>query len=416
MSVLHLLASRYVWPRTLSVISIIGGISVVGMVIGTAALIIVMSLFNGFRDLAYSLMIGFGPHVQVVASEGRDLPNPEMALKAVHQAGLASADLVTSGRLVLMSGAATSVVDAVGISDDSSVTVQGPRQATFVGSFTTRPEMGVASITLASGVAERMGLYLGDTVRLVSPQTIERAIRVMALPTGIPAVVRGIFQSNAAREIDDSRIYVSANVISDAIRTSQGSSGATSVDAVLPSPLQALEQAEDLAATIQADLGPRYRVRTWADVNRGLVETMKLERWGSFIVLSLIVVVAAFNVLVALTLGVVQKRRDIAVLLTLGMRPNDIRAMYIRQGLTLGAVAVACGVCLGVGVTWGQITFSWITFDVSQGYLVPALPMKIQVGDVVATAGVGLLLAATAAIYPARKASQTQIAKALQSE
>lgn len=412
MSVVRFIAARYVWPRQFSVISIIGGISVLGMVIGTAALIVVMSLFNGFRDVAYNLMIGFGPHVQVVAAQGRTLPNPERAIGALHEVGFTQARLSSESRLVLTAGGRTSVVEAVGVESDTVSVLRGPREATFVGGFMTQVKQDVASLVVASGVAERMGVYVGDTVELLSPQAIERAVNTMTLPRGVRAVVRGIFQSNAAREIDHSRVYVSQSALGRAI----GTVAATSADAVYVSAAQAVEQAESSAERLRTMLGPGYTVRTWADVNRGLVETMKLERVGSFIVLALIIVVAAFNVLVALSLGVVEKRRDIAVLLTLGLRPRDIRMMYIRQGLALGIVAVGIGLLLGVGLTWGQITYSWISFDVSQGYLVPALPMKIEVLDVLLTAAVGLVLAATAAAYPAGRAARTQIADALRSE
>lgn len=412
MSVVRLIAARYVWPRRLSVISIIGGISVVGMTIGTAALIIVMSLFNGFREVAHQLMIGFGPHLQVVAAQGRALPDPEKALGALREVGLTHASLSSGSRIVLTAGGRTSVVEAVGVQSDTLAVLRGPREATFVGGFATQAEEGIASIVVASGVAERMGVYVDDTVALLAPEAIERAVQTMVLPRGIPAVVRGIFQSNAARDIDHRRVYLSQSILAHATGRAQ----ATSADAVFDDAVQAVDVAEKNAERLRGMLGPAYAVRTWADVNRGLVETMKLERVGSFIVLALIVVVAAFNVLVALSLGVVEKRRDIAVLLTLGLRPRDIRLMYIRQGLALGIVAVGIGVLLGVCLTWGQITFSWISFDVSQGYLVPALPMKIELLDVLLTAGVGLLLAATAAAYPAGRAARTQIADALRSE
>ena len=143
---------------------------------------------------------------------------------------------------------------------------------------------------------------------------------------------------------------------------------------------------------------------------------MKLESMGSFIVLALIVLVASFNVLVSLTLGVVEKRRDIAVLLTIGLQPKDIRRIYLVQGLTLGGIAVVLGVAIGLFVSWGQITFQWITFDMSAGFLVPALPMEIQALDVALTAAVGLALAATAAIYPAARASRTLVAEAIRVE
>lgn len=408
MNVVRLIASRYVWPRRLSVISIIGGISVVGITIGTAALIIVMSLFNGFRQVAYDLMIGFGPHLQIVASEGAALPDPDRAMAAMHAAKVQAASMSTVSRMVVMFGSATGVVDAVGVDADTEGTLAGPRSSVFVGTFATQPKDEIASITIASGVAEQLGLYVGDTVRLLAPRTIERAVRTLSMPDGVPAVVRGIFQSNAARDVDQSRVYVATTTVQQLT----GLQRPTAIDAILMDP----HDASDLVPMLQERLGSAYQVRTWADVNRGLVDTMELERLGSFVVLLLIIIVAAFNVVVALTLGVVEKRRDIGVLLTLGLRPSDVQAMYVRQGLTLGIVAVAVGVLIGVGISWGQMTFHWIAFDMQQGYLVPALPMDVHILDVVIIAAVGIVLAAGAAIYPARKAARTQISDAIRAD
>lgn len=405
MNVVRLIASRYVWPRRLSVISIIGGISVVGITIGTAALIIVMSLFNGFRQVAYDLMIGFGPHLQIVASEGAVLPDSDHALAVLQSVELRAVSRSTASRMVVMAGSATGVVDAVGVDADTLGTLEGPRTSVFVGTFATQPHLDVASITIASGVAEQLGLYVGDTVRLLAPRTIERAVRTLSMPDGVPAVVRGIFQSNAARDVDQSRVYVAAATVQQLT----GLQHPTSIDALLADP----HHASELVPALQERLGSAYHVRTWADVNRGLVDTMELERLGSFIVLLLIIIVAAFNVVVALTLGVVEKRRDIGVLLTLGLRPSDVQAMYIRQGLALGIVAVAVGVLIGVGISWGQMTFHWIAFDMQQGYLVPALPMDVHVLDVLIVAGVGIVLAAGAAVYPARMAARMQISDAI---
>ena len=408
MNVPTFIARRYLRPRQWSIISVIGAISVVGIVIGTAALIIVMSLFNGFRSVAHSLMIGFGPHVQVVSAEGARLENPEALLESVDAVSSDARSTTVSSRMVVLAGDRTGVVNAVGVEADSARTLEGPRQAVFVGTFATEYFDGYPSITIASGVAENLGLFIGDTVSLLAPETIERGLRTMSMPRGQQAVVRAIFQSNAAREVDHTRIYVSADMVSRLTRDARPSS----IDIVMASPLQASELAETLRGVLPASVD----IRTWKDLNRGLVDTMRLESMGSFIVLALIVLVASFNVLVSLTLGVVEKRRDIAVLLTIGLQPKDIRRIYLVQGLTLGGVAVALGVATGLFVSWGQITFQWITFDMSAGFLVPALPMEIQAVDVALTALVGLVLAATAAIYPATRASRTLVADAIRVE
>lgn len=408
MNVPTFIARRYLRPRRWSIISVIGAISVIGIVIGTAALIIVMSLFNGFRSVAHNLMIGFGPHVQVVSAKGARLEHPDDLLKKIDSVTTEPRSLSVSSRMVVLAGDRTGVVNAVGVTADSLRTLAGPRHAVFVGTFATEYFDGIPSITIASGVAENLGLFIGDTVELLAPETIERGLRTMSMPQGQRAVVRAIFQSNAARDVDHTRIYMAADIVSRLTRDNRP----TSIDLVMASPLQASTLAADLRGVLPSDV----EVRTWEDLNRGLVDTMKLESMGSFIVLALIVLVASFNVLVSLTLGVVEKRRDIAVLLTIGLQPKDIRRVYLVQGLTLGGIAVVLGVAIGLLVSWGQITFQWITFDMSAGFLVPALPMEIQALDVVLTAAVGLALAATAAIYPAARASRTLVADAIRVE
>ncbi len=408
MNVPHWIARRYLRPRRFSVITMIGAISVVGIVIGTAALVIVMSLFNGFRGVARDLMIGFGPHLQVVSAKGARLGNADALERSILSAVNARVAQTISSRLVLLAGDRTGVVSAVGVASDTLPTLEGPRRSVFVGSFATESFDGIPSITIASGVAEQLGLFIGDTVRMLAPETIESGLRTMTMPRGQQAVVRAIFQSNAAREVDHSRVYLSAGVLGGLTRDERPSS----IDLMVASPLHASE----LAAALRALLPKHVEVRTWEDLNRGLMETMRLESMGSFIVLALIVLVASFNVLVSLTLGVVEKRRDIAVLLTIGLQPRDIRRMYLVQGLTLGSVAVVLGVAIGLLVSWGQITFQWITFDMSAGFLVPALPMEIQAVDVILTAAVGLALAATAAIYPASRAARTIVAEAIRVE
>ena len=157
-------------------------------------------------------------------------------------------------------------------------------------------------------------------------------------------------------------------------------------------------------------------VRTWQDSNQSLVDTMRLESVGAFIVLALIVLVAAFNVLVSLTLGVVEKQRDIAVLQSIGLSAANIRQIYLYQGLTIGVISVVLGLLIGLLVCWGQLTFHWIAFDMAAGYLVPYLPLSVHLSDIALIGLVGLLMASLAALYPATRAARTAIADAIRVE
>lgn len=385
------IARRYVRPHRFSFIGLIGLISVIGIVIGTAALIIVMSLFNGFRSIAVNMMTGFGPHVRIHAST--------TSMQGASPTWLSKLVIQTPGRTAAAFGVGMPLID--------TVAWMPIKRATVVGSGDLRQLVDAEGVVVAAGLAESLNLYIGDTITLVSPAQIESAITTMMMPSGRRVVVSGIFQSNSSREIDATYLYVSDVVMKGLLRTDEP----TAWDIRLSDPEDAARVATELRATAASGV----RIETWEDMNRGIYDTMRLERIGSFIVLTLIILVAAFNILVSLTLGVVEKRRDIAILKTIGFTDTQVRNIYLYQGLMIGLISVGLGVALGLGVCIGQQTFHWITFDMSQGYLVPALPLLIKTSDVLIVAVVGLVLSSTAAIYPAMRASRATVASGVRS-
>lgn len=394
------IALRTIRPRRLGFITIITVSSTVGIVIGTAALIVVMSLFNGFRNLAADLMTGFGPHIRLEGS------TDVVSVHKVVPSAVTAVPLVSS-RLIIEHHGSAQVAEGWGVSEFYHHSMRGLQNKTIIGTPMTRPFDGMPSVVVAAGIAETMGLYVGDTVRLLSPAMIERALRTMIVPSGRPAIVRGVFQSNASREIDFTQVYTDSLTI---IELSRGFHRSV-VDVTLADRRQAVVAATDLRTHL-----PNLRVSTWEDLHRGLTDTMKLERIGTFIVLALIVVVAAFNILVSLTLTVVEKRKDIAILRTLGLTAENIRTIYLWQGLFIGVLGTGLGMTIGTGLALGQQHFGWIGFDQSQGYIVSALPMDVHLVDVVLISIVGLMLAIVAALYPARRASHSVISEALRGE
>jgi lipoprotein-releasing system permease protein len=126
-------------------------------------------------------------------------------------------------------------------------------------------------------------------------------------------------------------------------------------------------------------------------------------------VLLLIIIVAAFSILVSLTMGVVEKRHDIAMLKTMGMTNKMIARIYVWQGLLIGLISAGLGTIIGLAVCFGQLHFQWIRFDMSQGYLIPALPLNVQTADVVITALCAVIVSSGAAIYPAMRAAALEL-------
>lgn len=394
------IAVRYLRPRRWNFISIIGLLSMIGIAIGTAALIVVMSIFNGFRSVANDVMIGFGPHLRVVPSKGALLRDTSRILAAARRAGTAMP--VATSRVVLQRDGITAVAQAQGL--PLGTVPEGVATRMIAGRFNVHPPQpeDVPGLVIGIGLVEKLQTFIGDTVLVLSPEMIEQALTTLMPPSGRRAVVRGVFQANSMREIDNATVMTSDVLVHRLSRRND----VNAVDVTIAHPLQAVSVAE----TLQQELGDAVHVLTWQDLNRGLFDTMQLERIGSFVVLALIIVVAAFNILVTLTLGVSEKRRDIAVLKTLGATDADIARIFRLQGLMIGAVSVVVGTTIGIALVLGQKTFSWIAFDMSAGYLVPALPVELHGTDVLATAVTALLLAALAAVYPARRAAGAVVA------
>lgn len=384
------IALRYIRPRRFSFIGLIGVLSGLGIIIGTAALIIVMSLFNGFRDVAHNLMTSFGPHLRVIPTSGSMIDG--------HTRGWSP---IWTATLVVQAAQGTSVVQSIGIESADSTTLTSLKGALLAGSWRVDARDGIARAIVSSGLAQSLNLFLGDTLSLISPQQVESSLTMMTLPTGTPIIVHGVFQSNASREVDASTIFLPA----ETMKPLTGSVMPTEWHVRLADP----DSSEAVAARLGSELGNRAEVETWQQMNRGVYDTMRLERLGSFLVLMLIVVVAAFSILVSLTMGVVEKRHDIAMLKSMGLTNAIIARIYVWQGLIIGGVSAGIGTLVGLALCFGQQTFQWIRFDMAQGYLIPALPLSVHTSDVVIVAVSSVAIASAAAIYPARRAAALEL-------
>lgn len=385
------LALRYVRPRRLSAIGLIGGISVVGIAVGTAALIIVLSLFNGFRNVAIDSMTSLGPHLRVMG-------HPPIDVREIGGARLVQP--VYQSTLVVQLPGRSTAARALGIRNE--LAEYDVARATMIGTASVESRGGLTGAVISLDIAEALNVYIGDTLSLIAPEAIESSLLTMSIPSGSRVQVRGILTPTADGASSAPQMYVLDSVVA----TIAPASTTRYTYIRLDDP----HRAEDAAQIMRAR---GLQVETWRDLHRTMFDMMRLERIGSFIVLSLIVIVAAFNILVSLTLGVMEKRRDIAILKAIGATDRQVHRIFQLQGLVLGVGSVHVGSIVGVGLCIGQRTFSWIRFDVTQGYAIPALPVDVHAIDVVVAASIGIILAIVASQYPARRAVRVVIADAV---
>jgi lipoprotein-releasing system permease protein len=168
--------------------------------------------------------------------------------------------------------------------------------------------------------------------------------------------------------------------------------------------LHSIGDADGVKEDLQRALGPSYRVSTWYDLHKDLYSVMKVERWTAYIILCLIVGVATFNVLGSLTMGVIEKRRDIGILKALGATSSSIMKVFMFEGVLVGTIGTLLGTGIGLLVCYLQIHYQLFPLDPTV-YIIPAIPVEVRWSDFVAVAVASMLLSILASLYPARKAA-----------
>lgn len=402
------IALRYLFfERRINFISIITACSLLGIAVGVAALICVTSIFNGFGDLLRSMLIGFDPHIRVTV--GADSAVAARTLSAaLALPDVQAAAIIRQGKVVVVNGSTMQVfmMNAAPTSDIAKIS--GVANAVVFGRFAldAPPETGgVPRVVLGFGVADKLRVIPGDSLRLFSPADIESAATLGTPPLGMMVRVAGIFQSNA-REYDNFYLFASDITGAKLLR-----SAASAVDIRLTS----LDNVDAAATQLRSTLGAKATIETWYDLHRDLYGVMQFERLAVFIVVSIVVCIAAFTILASLAMTVVQKRRDIGILRAMGASAGMMRTVFVAEGAIIGVISIVGGCTVGLGLCFGQMHFGWLALDRSR-YIVSAIPVAIHWPDVAAVCALTLVLTLAATIYPAKRAAAQRISEAIREE
>lgn len=393
--------------RSVNFITIISGISLLGIAVGVAALICVMSIFNGFRDLLQSMLIGFDPHIRITATADPKTHQIDTSLLTLLRSKqeVEAASVILQGRIIMIKGANSQVFMLNSVNHTEIDRVSGVKASVNFGVFDVSKKNNFYHVVLGTGVADKLRAMPGDTLTLLSPIEIEQAASGFYKPNGITAIVSGIFQSNA-KEYDQFYTYGSQEL---------GKKLFSSRSYFIDVRLHSLDKVQDFAKDIAASLPANTHIETWFDLHKELYGVMQFERIVSFSIISIIVLVAVFNILASLTMTVVQKRHDIALLKAIGATDKLVRNIFLTEGILIGVIAVGGGVILGLGLCYGQQQYGWFGLDRSK-FIISAIPVSIYTGDVVMVCIVALLLCFGATIYPARRAARMAISQSLREQ
>ena len=416
-----LIARRYLASRRrVSLISVITGISVGGVAVGVAALVVVLSVMNGFFDVVRDLLVSYDPHVRIEAVGGAGLDDPDSLLAVARQAeGVVSATPYVEGKALLTAdggGTLNQVITVRGV--DPAALDDRVTAALTGGAFSLERRGATPGVVLGGALAARTGVYAGSgdgpaevpgsRVSLLSASALERALALY--PFGLPSQrtfeVRGTFELEPT--YDETHVFVA---LAEAQRLFRLEGAVSGIDLRLADLDQAAAVRDALAARLDGD---RFAVRTWFDLQGSLYGVMRLEKWAASAILGLIIVVAAFNIVGALTMIVIEKQRDLGALQAMGASRRDVRRIFLLEGLLVGGVGAGLGLAVGLALAVGQDVFGWVELAEAGSFVIDAYPVSIRALDVAAIALGAVGLCALAAVYPASRAASTEPARAVQ--
>jgi lipoprotein-releasing system permease protein len=392
-------------------ISFISGVSMIGIGLGVAALIIVLSVMNGFQKEVRDRMLSVIAHVELFDAAGRALDDWRATAglaKQVPQVQGAAPFVTAQALLARGDEVRGAVIRGIDPGPEADVTPLAATQRELFAQL----QPGAWRIVLGSELARQLGVRAGDAVSLIAPGgTVTPAGMVPRLKT---FTLAGTFDSGHY-EYDSTLALIHLDDAARFFRTG----GATGVQLRLADVHQAPAVAAQLASTMPVGLA----VRDWTRTNRNWYEAVQLEKRMMFIILTLIVAVAAFNLVSMLVMTVTDKRADIAILRTLGASPQSIMGIFIVQGAASGIIGTLGGVALGLAVAFNIDVIVpaleralGVAFLPGSIYLISRMPSEPLAADIVPIALIALVLAFLATLYPSWRASRVNPAEALRYE
>lgn len=403
------IAKRYLKSKhKLNFITIISILSTVGITIGVAALIVVISVFNGFGSLVQSILINIDPHVRVSVIDENGYSEIENLFAELKR----SDDIIhltrfVEGKTILYNSESFEIITLKGI-EDSAKNDWGLSERIMAGEFDLGREGNINKIVMGIPMALRLSLRIGDTLSVTSANKIEKAIYGLTIPATKRFVLSGIFESNN-RDFDLTYAFCSVKAAQSLFGLSKKVSGFEIY-------LDDINQSEKMKSFLQTKIsGESAKIETWYDLHEELYGMMLIERWVAYILLCLIIAVATFNILGSLTMSVVEKKKDIGILRSMGASDNSIRKIFMFEGLLVGIIGTFLGAFIGLAVCFVQVKYNIYPLDPTK-YIIDSLPMQVRMSDTIIIMVTSFFLTFAASFYPAKKAVKTPLIESIKWE
>ena len=407
-------ARRYMASRRKGrLFSFITWIALGGVTVGVSALVIVIGVMSGMQEDLKGKILESSPHV-LVLQQGASLRMDDWRTWADRVRQIEGVEAVAPWVLTTVTalrGRYSQSADMYGVPlDPGSAAVTEMEARIQEGAHDLGPtKSGLPPVLMGSRLAARMQVFNGDTLTLIAFENLTVDIMGMPSPSMRQYEVTGTF-TTGMYDYDVKNIYVP-------IEASQEQLGILEGDRVsgLGVRVRDPDNARAVSDSIQFALGNEFYAVSWQTTNAALFSALELEKLAMYLILTLIVVVAAFNIVSTLVMVVVDRTREIGILKSMGMTDRMILRIFMLQGLSIGVIGTTLGTALGLVLAWVLDTFEIISIP-PDVYFVEKLPVSVHATDVGMIVGVSLLIAFLATIYPALKASQLQPVRAIRHE
>ncbi len=393
--------------RKQAFVSVITVISVLGVMVGVMALVVVLSVMNGFRADLMSKILGVNSHI-LVLKHGGAFDNYQEIVKRVEKIGgvVASTPFIYAQVMVNSPGNASGAI-LRGIDPKSEARVVGFGKMIKEGSLTALEADAdrFPPIIIGRELSRQIGVRPPDIVTLLSPEG--KLTPMGRSPNTRRFRVSGIFDSGMY-EYDASMVFVSLKEAQDFLALGDRVTG-------LEVRIEDIYDSDTIAKQIQADLGYPYWTKDWKVMNRSLFSALKLEKVTMFVILTMIVLVGALNIISTLVMVVMEKTRDIAILRAMGASAKSIMSIFMLQGLLVGLIGTLAGLASGLGICHLLARYKFISLP-PDVYYISTLPVRVEWMDVLLVALAAVFISFIATLYPSWYASRLNPVEAIRYE
>jgi lipoprotein-releasing system permease protein len=402
----YFIARRYLRAKhKLNFVKVLSLISTFGIAIGVAALVIVLSVFNGFGSIVTEILVSFDPHLKISTidnniSDDNIIKEIESTLDKKQ---IESISKIAEAKALFINDKTYEVVNLKGVESLSVNGFENIKSKIISGKF----ELGEDQIIVGLALALRLGIRVGDEISVTSAFNIEKTFINFSIPQTRKLIVAGIFESDN-RDYDVGFAFTS-------IRTAQKLFGLGQQYTGVEIRLNNFYDSEKIKNILEEKISNNYVIQTWYDLHKELYDVMLIERWSAYIILCLIIAVATFNIFASLTMTVIEKKRDIGVLRSLGLDEKSIKKIFMTNGLLSGLSGTFIGLFVGLLVCYLQINYKIYPLDPMK-YIIDALPVQVRLTDIIAISLMAIILSTIAAYYPAKRAAKSVIIESIKYE